>query len=117
MNETTGAPDPIAPGSMWPCACVKRNRAGKMTHLKMHPFEHLRCRICRVQRWPVATDAATLRRLEWSDVARQAEGAPFPCCPSCGAPSPDVQVDNDEVGGRHADGCALEAAIAKATSR
>lgn len=34
------------PAGYWPCACVKRNRTGKMTHIKLLPPEKERCRVC-----------------------------------------------------------------------
>lgn len=33
----------IPPG-YWPCACVKRDKAGTMSHIKLNPP---RCRVCR----------------------------------------------------------------------
>lgn len=31
----------------WVCACVKRDRAGNMTHIKINPAKRLRCRKCK----------------------------------------------------------------------
>jgi hypothetical protein len=30
----------------WPCACVRRNRKGQITGIKMHPPKTLTCRVC-----------------------------------------------------------------------
>ena len=31
---------------MWVCACVKRDRKGQMTHLKVHDRSVVKCRQC-----------------------------------------------------------------------
>lgn len=56
---------------------------------------------------------AVLRAIEWSG-NDAVEG--WPCCPSCGAPSLNVDVGEDP-GGDHAERCDLAAAIAKAEGR
>lgn len=36
----------------WPCACVKRNRDGLMTHIKLLPPTERKCRVCGAIRPP-----------------------------------------------------------------
>jgi hypothetical protein len=50
----------------WPCACVKRNSKGKMTHIKLNPPAMRVCSACKCKRPPMevlkhlATKQATL---------------------------------------------------------
>jgi hypothetical protein len=30
----------------WPCACVKRDKAGNMSHIKLHHKSKSECRVC-----------------------------------------------------------------------
>lgn len=34
----------------WPCACVKRDKAGNLTHIKTHVMTRKRCRVCKAER-------------------------------------------------------------------
>lgn len=38
------------PAESWPCACVRRNAQGVITHLKMHGPSQKRCRTCGLTR-------------------------------------------------------------------
>jgi hypothetical protein len=38
------------PDGWWPCACVKRNRRGQMTHFAAHPPTQKRCSRCSMTR-------------------------------------------------------------------
>jgi len=36
----------------WPCACVKRGRDGKLSHIKMNPVSRKRCPVCKCKPLP-----------------------------------------------------------------
>ena len=38
----------------WPCACVLRDRAGNMTHIKLHHPSRTRCSVCGCKQPPNA---------------------------------------------------------------
>lgn len=44
------------PDGYWPCACVKRDRKGNMTHIKMHPPTAKKCKTCDATRPPKGWD-------------------------------------------------------------
>ncbi len=37
----------------WACSCVKRNRKGELTHIKLHPPDAPKCRRCGSRGTPV----------------------------------------------------------------
>ena len=46
----------------WPCACVKRDRKGNMTHIKLHSEKSRSCKKCGAKRpdeWVKAQKATT----------------------------------------------------------
>lgn len=63
---------------------------------------------------------AALKSVEWAGESHDRDGC-WPCCPSCGAPSPEVEMDDQPAGapraGSHCDGCVLAASIVKAEGR
>ena len=44
--------EPTDHGDYWPCACTKRDKAGNLTHVKMHYKTVKRCRVCKCERPP-----------------------------------------------------------------
>lgn len=45
MSDKPQAKTPVPP-DYWPCACVKRDKAGNLTHFGMQPPTVKRCRRC-----------------------------------------------------------------------
>jgi hypothetical protein len=66
---------PTVPNDYWPCACIKRNRKGELTHIKAHPPSRKKCRKCGATKpavWPPPITMKTLRRwFGWHHAARQ----------------------------------------------
>lgn len=44
------------PDGYWPCACVKRDKAQNMTHIKFHPPTTKKCKVCEATRPPKGWD-------------------------------------------------------------
>lgn len=47
MKVTFGMEPMKPPSGSWACACVKRDAAGRMTHIKMNHPKSNRCRKCK----------------------------------------------------------------------
>lgn len=44
------------PEGYWPCACVRRDENGNMTHIAMHPPTRRMCKVCGSTRPPKGWD-------------------------------------------------------------